>query len=166
MLRAGDKGPSLDVEVNQKHGSLSARSRSTAAGIDLATASSHNRDDRIETASAIENNSSANLSDASDGASTHARSTFSGYAPPSFIERKALLPRDERTSSQHEPRKTVGRKTFVKVCKGIDLVVPLTINEEATSMQDSGLAKLARVIHRRESLSQDRHRGATGSRSG
>jgi hypothetical protein len=42
-------------------------------------------------------------------------------------------------------QKTAGRKVFVGVCDAINLVIPLEINREATSMRDSGLANLTEL---------------------
>lgn len=84
----------------------------------------------------------------SDGASILANSTFSGYTPSS-IETKGLLPNGRRSES-HRHHRTAGRSAFVGVCRAVNVVAPVDLNEDVTSMHGSSLAKLARTVMRKE----------------
>ncbi len=143
----GGTMPSSDVKVKleQERGSLYP-----PANKDITPGPRHDRD---ESPSAVENDAIDTLPDA-DGASTLARSTFSSY-PPSLIEQKGLLSsgRGRRESLQNQPRRTAGRKAFVGVCNAVNVVIPIDVNYEVTSMHGSGLAKLARTVKRKEQSS-------------
>jgi len=137
--------PSPNTEGDRGQGLFLIRS-DASADKDLTSRPGNDpgRDDRIRTVSAPEVIASADPLD-TDAASTIARSTFSGYS-----EQKYLLSSGRRATLPHGPRKTAGRKAYLGVCWGLDLFVPIDINEEATSMQDSSLAKLVRVVKRNE----------------
>ena len=167
MLQSGDI-PSSNMEVKQDSGASLVRSDLPAD--EILTSGPHQADPNDEiktpTPSVRENGSFANVPD-TDGVSTLdlAQSTFSGYTPSS-LERKGLLGGGRRATLQDPSQITRGRKAFVGVCKAMDVIIPLDINEEATSMQDSGLAKLARAVKRKEELRrQQRELAVRGPRS-
>jgi hypothetical protein len=85
-----------------------------------------------------------------DAASTFAQSTTSGYTPSYSSRTGLLLPQrgGRRRSSvqQDDLRKTTGRKAYLGACKALDLMFPIDYNEDATSMRDSSVAKLARTL--------------------
>lgn len=78
-----------------------------------------------------------------------AQSTFSEYSP-SLLEKKGLLSRSRAISVQREPQRTRGRQAFVGVCRVMSIAVPIDIDDEVTNMHGSSLAKLARVVKRKD----------------
>ena len=81
--------------------------------------------------------------------STYAPSTINGYAPSSIVENTSLLPhqRQRFASAPGQLQKTKGRKAFVYMCDAVDLLIPVDVNDEATSMRESSLGKVALAMH-------------------
>ena len=109
----------------------------------------------------LNRNSSLNIRSASiDGdansiiaPSTYAASTINGYAPSSIAEHRPLLTNSRDPSSrnpllpvQTHSKKTKGRKAFVGICDAINFVIPIDINDEATSMSESSLGKMGKAV--------------------
>jgi hypothetical protein len=44
----------------------------------------------------------------------------------------------------------MGRKAFEGILDAVNLVIPVEVNSEATSMHDSGLAKMGRAVYAKE----------------
>ena len=82
-----------------------------------------------------------------DGTSTPYTLDQHGIAP-SLMEQRHLLWDGQYEIPQHGTPRTKGRKAFVGACKALSVLVPIDINDEATSMQESGLAKLANGVKR------------------
>lgn len=123
---------------------------------DLTPRASQDHIDRNETRQATKTNDAFTNLPEDDAISTVTRSTRNSYAPSSIIEHRALLSGRRRSSVEHRLQKTKGRKNFERACSAVDIFIPLDINDEATSMQNNSLAKLARAAHRRaKSLAHD-----------
>ena len=105
-----------------------------------------------------------------DAASTIGRSTLYSYAPSTINDRNPLISGRRRSSVERGSHRTVGRQAYTGVLSAIDLVVPIDINYEARSMNESGLAKLARtVLHvgkeKSEAREDDRAMGTSREKS-
>lgn len=107
-----------------------------------------NHGEEIERASTAGRKDSLHYPDA-ENASIFARSVFSEYAPSS-IERQGLLSRGRRVSSPRESQKTVGRQAFVRACRVMSIAVPIDIDDDVTNMHGSSLAKLVRVVKKKD----------------
>jgi hypothetical protein len=92
-----------------------------------------------------------------DAASTVAQSTISGYAPSDLTERRYLLSNGRHSTAKNESlQKTTGRKAYLQAAKALDLVIPIDMNSETTSMRDSSIAKLGKVLRRTQNGSLSR----------
>ena len=149
MLEDGDI-PSSNVGINRGNRPPSTHSY-PPTDENRTPRPSHDHGKRSKTPSLRKHNAFANESDV-DAASTIARSTFSDYAPSSQLEQRRLLSSGRNPLLHHrpQPQRTKGRKTFLGICNAVNVVIPIDVNEEATSMRGSSLAKLARTVNKKE----------------
>lgn len=148
---------SPNMDINQEHGSFSRHLHTPANENASGPVDRNNRDG---TSSEVKKtNVSADVLDA-DSISMIANSTFSGYAPSS-IETRGLLTNGRRMSSTRQRQKSVSRNAFVGVCNAVNVIIPMDIDEEVTSMQGSSVVKLAKTVKRKVA-----HHGVQEVRSG
>ncbi|KAK3671055.1 hypothetical protein LTR78_009016, partial [Recurvomyces mirabilis] len=76
--------------------------------------------------------------------SATARSTLDSYAASSIIEQRSLVPghHHRQSSVDLQSQRTPARKAFVGLCHAVNVVIPVDVDDGATSMQASSLAKV------------------------
>lgn len=136
---------SSNMDIDQKQGSFS---RQLYRPADENASGPIDRNNRDGTVSEVKKTGvSADVLDA-DSVSILANSTFSGYAPSS-IETRGLLENGRRMSSTRQRQKSVSRNAFVGVCNAMNVIIPMDIDEEVTTMQGSSVVKLAKTVKRK-----------------
>ncbi|KAK4580534.1 hypothetical protein LTR86_000737 [Recurvomyces mirabilis] len=95
---------------------------------------------------------------------TDRSSTHDSYASPSIIEQRALFPghrpRPRQSSVDSPGQKTTTRKAFVGFCHAVNVVIPVDVDEETTSMHGSTLAK---AFHNKNGQKFDDDAALTGT---
>jgi hypothetical protein len=132
----------------------------------LSTANNSHQISNISTTrptASIRTSSYADAASSTLAPSTYAPSTLNGYAPSAADTNASLLngqhPRPRYASEPSLQKKTKGRKAFVGLCDAINIIVPIDINKEATSMSESSLIQTGRAIQEMVEKRRSSHAG-------